>query len=318
MISAALRVVERHIPEHQEKGIFVSKRRERDFDDTCNALVEYLYNFVRLNRREHIELATAVERLGEKFDWSNWLNTTMKPTKWRWAAWKKEWVESRCGWYKTGRLAWNSSTSTRTTVSPRAPLDPPRSTERVPPEPPGPWLLLKKARDEMALSSKPIFFAKRAFISARTSTLDFELHDPSQPCFWIWVRPMIWSARLVMWQWEYRINTPPALAGCPKCGSTEIYWNQRIRLMHWLFGLVMPTLLWRVICDSLQPKNVCYRCNHRWPWRNACRPFPSSPQAQNEFPTRLAICPSVTCNSPGRWKYAICRQKPTIIQGSCL
>jgi glycogen(starch) synthase len=62
--------VERHIPNSQEQGIFVSKRRERDFDDTCNALVEYLYNFVRLNRRQRIELRNKVERLGEKFDWS--------------------------------------------------------------------------------------------------------------------------------------------------------------------------------------------------------------------------------------------------------
>ena len=62
--------VERHIPNSTEQGIFVSKRRERDFDDTCNALVEYLYNFVRLNRRERIELRNKTERLGEKFDWS--------------------------------------------------------------------------------------------------------------------------------------------------------------------------------------------------------------------------------------------------------
>jgi len=62
--------VERHIPEHDEQGIFVSKRRQRSFDDTCNALVDHLYRFVRLTRRQRIELRNRVERLGEKFDWS--------------------------------------------------------------------------------------------------------------------------------------------------------------------------------------------------------------------------------------------------------
>ena len=61
--------VERHIPDHRERGIFVCKRRQRSFDDTCNALVDYLYQFVKLNRRQRIELRNKVERLGELFDW---------------------------------------------------------------------------------------------------------------------------------------------------------------------------------------------------------------------------------------------------------
>jgi glycogen(starch) synthase len=61
--------VERHIPDHQERGIYVCKRRQRSFDDSCNALVDYLYQFVKLNRRQRIELRNKVERLGELFDW---------------------------------------------------------------------------------------------------------------------------------------------------------------------------------------------------------------------------------------------------------
>ena len=62
--------VERHLPDHDKQGIYVAKRRERSFDDTCNALVDHLYHFVRLTRRQRIELRNKVERLGELFDWS--------------------------------------------------------------------------------------------------------------------------------------------------------------------------------------------------------------------------------------------------------
>jgi glycogen(starch) synthase len=62
--------VERHLPDHDKQGIYVAKRRERSFDDTCNALVDHLYQFVRLTRRQRIELRNKVERLGELFDWS--------------------------------------------------------------------------------------------------------------------------------------------------------------------------------------------------------------------------------------------------------
>ncbi|HEY7117860.1 MAG TPA: glycosyltransferase, partial [Tepidisphaeraceae bacterium] len=62
--------VQRHIPDAQEKGIYVSRRADRSFDDACNELVEFLYQFTRLNRRQRIEQRNKVERLGEMFDWS--------------------------------------------------------------------------------------------------------------------------------------------------------------------------------------------------------------------------------------------------------
>jgi glycogen(starch) synthase len=62
--------VRRHIPESGDKGICVLNRRYRSFDDSCNELVDYLFNFVRMSRRERIELRNKVERLSELFDWS--------------------------------------------------------------------------------------------------------------------------------------------------------------------------------------------------------------------------------------------------------
>jgi len=62
--------VQRHIPEHQEQGIYVLNRRTHGFEDSVNELVEHLLNFVKLNRRQRIEMRNRVERLSEMFDWS--------------------------------------------------------------------------------------------------------------------------------------------------------------------------------------------------------------------------------------------------------
>ena len=53
-----------------DKGICVLNRRYRGFDEACNELVDYLFDFVRMNRRQRIELRNRVERLSELFDWS--------------------------------------------------------------------------------------------------------------------------------------------------------------------------------------------------------------------------------------------------------
>jgi glycogen(starch) synthase len=62
--------VRRHIPDSNDKGICVLNRRYRGFDEACNELVDYLFDFVRLSRRQRIELRNRVERLSELFDWS--------------------------------------------------------------------------------------------------------------------------------------------------------------------------------------------------------------------------------------------------------
>jgi len=62
--------VQRHIPNSEEQGIYVSKRGGHGFDDTAEDLARHLFDFCRLSRRQRIELRNRVERLGEMFDWS--------------------------------------------------------------------------------------------------------------------------------------------------------------------------------------------------------------------------------------------------------
>jgi glycogen(starch) synthase len=63
--------VQRHVPEHRNKGIYVVPRHNRSFDDACNEIVEYLHHFTRMSRRDRINLRNQVERLGELFDWES-------------------------------------------------------------------------------------------------------------------------------------------------------------------------------------------------------------------------------------------------------
>jgi len=62
--------VQRYVPEHQDRGIYVLNRRTRSFEQSVGELVEHLLNFVKLSRRQRIEMRNRVERLSEMFDWS--------------------------------------------------------------------------------------------------------------------------------------------------------------------------------------------------------------------------------------------------------
>jgi len=61
--------VQHHIPDHREKGIYVLNRRTHGFDESVSELVEHLFQFAKLSRRERIEKRNSVERLSEAFDW---------------------------------------------------------------------------------------------------------------------------------------------------------------------------------------------------------------------------------------------------------
>ena len=50
--------VRRNIPDGNDKGICVLNRRHRGFDDACNELVDYLFNFAQHRRIEHYGLIT--------------------------------------------------------------------------------------------------------------------------------------------------------------------------------------------------------------------------------------------------------------------
>ena len=54
----------------KENGICVLNRRFHSFDEACNELVEYLYTFVTMSRRQRIDQRNVVEKLSELFDWS--------------------------------------------------------------------------------------------------------------------------------------------------------------------------------------------------------------------------------------------------------
>jgi glycogen(starch) synthase len=62
--------VERHIEDYRDQGIIVLNRRNRSFEESTNDLVNYLMEFISLNRRQRIELRNRTERLSELFDWS--------------------------------------------------------------------------------------------------------------------------------------------------------------------------------------------------------------------------------------------------------
>jgi glycogen(starch) synthase len=62
--------VEHHVPNAAEQGICVLNRRTKSFDETTNSLVDYLFHFCQMSRRQRIEMRNRVERLSELFDWS--------------------------------------------------------------------------------------------------------------------------------------------------------------------------------------------------------------------------------------------------------
>ncbi|HQY89265.1 MAG TPA: glycosyltransferase, partial [Tepidisphaeraceae bacterium] len=55
--------------EEEQEGLFVLKRRSQSFDAAAYELSEFFYKFVKLNRRQRIDLRNKVEALSEKFDW---------------------------------------------------------------------------------------------------------------------------------------------------------------------------------------------------------------------------------------------------------
>lgn len=62
--------VQRHMPDSRDQGIMVLRRRNRSFDQSVDELVDYMIEFISLNRRQRIELRNRTERTSELFDWS--------------------------------------------------------------------------------------------------------------------------------------------------------------------------------------------------------------------------------------------------------
>lgn len=58
-----------HLPGHDEKGLFVLRRRGRSFGQSAAELTERMNWFCRLNRRQRVMLRNDVEGMSELFDW---------------------------------------------------------------------------------------------------------------------------------------------------------------------------------------------------------------------------------------------------------
>ncbi|MBC6612649.1 glycosyltransferase [Hymenobacter sp. BT507] len=63
--------VMQHVPDHEDKGIYVVHRQERSFHEAAEELTDMLWNFVLQNRRERIAQRNRVENSSELFDWKN-------------------------------------------------------------------------------------------------------------------------------------------------------------------------------------------------------------------------------------------------------
>lgn len=63
--------VQQNVKDPDRSGIHVVRRNERSYDDAAGQLANKLYNFIRLSRRERIDLRNKVEASAQLFDWSN-------------------------------------------------------------------------------------------------------------------------------------------------------------------------------------------------------------------------------------------------------
>ena len=58
-----------NVPDPHMKGIHVIKRKGRSYDDAAGQLANKLHNFIRLSRRERIDLRNKVESSAQLYDW---------------------------------------------------------------------------------------------------------------------------------------------------------------------------------------------------------------------------------------------------------
>ena len=59
------------LPDHEEKGLYVLRRRGRDFYAAADELADRMFRFAQQSRRERIALRNMVESFSEHFDWHN-------------------------------------------------------------------------------------------------------------------------------------------------------------------------------------------------------------------------------------------------------
>lgn len=60
----------KNMPYHEENGAYVINRYKKNYDTAASQLAYYLFSFLRLNRRERIELRNKVDSFSVHFDWT--------------------------------------------------------------------------------------------------------------------------------------------------------------------------------------------------------------------------------------------------------
>ena len=63
--------VSQMLPDHEEKGMYVLKRRDRSFDQSASQLAQHMLAYTQLDQRQRISLRNGVESFSVHFDWSN-------------------------------------------------------------------------------------------------------------------------------------------------------------------------------------------------------------------------------------------------------
>lgn len=61
--------VGKHVKKAEQSGLFVIKRHKKSFDQAAGQLANMMYNYVRLSRRQRIDLRNKVEASSVLFDW---------------------------------------------------------------------------------------------------------------------------------------------------------------------------------------------------------------------------------------------------------
>jgi glycogen(starch) synthase len=59
------------LPDHEEKGLYVLRRKGRDFNSAADELADRMFRYAQQSRRERIALRNMVESFSEHFDWHN-------------------------------------------------------------------------------------------------------------------------------------------------------------------------------------------------------------------------------------------------------
>ena len=59
------------IDDYEEKGMYIIKRRGKDFNETAENLANIMFEFAKLSRRDRIALRYKCEESSQHFDWSN-------------------------------------------------------------------------------------------------------------------------------------------------------------------------------------------------------------------------------------------------------